>query len=776
MQTKDKRLLVLGGALYQVPVLKRAKELGCHLIVADFNLEAPGRPLADEFLHISTTDKEALLAAARERRLDGVMTYASDSSVASVAFLAEQLGLPGNPPLAAETIRRKDLFREFQKQHGLPHPPFARARSLAEAVEGAAALKFPLVFKPVDAAGTSGQSVIYGRNEVTYAFETAKAKSRSGEVILEEFVNSDMMELDGDIWFEHGKLAFRHYGHNHFVKNRIANVPNGEIFPGFFGADIEAQLDEQFGVLIRELKLRGGCMNFDGLVSQGKVYIIDVGLRNGGNYVPEVIQLSTGFDLTAASIHSALGLPYPVAGVKSATAVPVASYLVGSRFHGLFKGVEIDPVLQPYVVEHRPYRQPGEEIQPYTRSDMAAGILFLKFPTMEKLAECMDQIEDLVKLHIAPIRLTPTAKKNEAAPAGSPFKEFRELISPFLRRKMAEAEAKGDQTVLRVLTREYVESALETNITSQEGLKHYDAASAVEWEGKPVNGIERLYRRVMLFELVQQCAAHCRYCLRRNYEPWYHSREDIQRGARYIGRAPGHEELREILVTGGDPGIVPDKLDALLEALSEAAPQIATVRVATRVPIHQPDLVNDRFLEVLRKKRPFRVEIATHINHAAELFPEVEAAYRRLLDVVPWIYNQAVLLKGVNDTVEELLDMCDRVRALGIENHYLFHCVPIGGLSSWRPPLAQALKLARQVSQSGRISGRAKPKFALMTSIGKITLYEGSILERKPGRYLLRSEYRYEERKRWNPHWEMPPNAFADQNGHLCMWYEDVDE
>ncbi len=774
MACEGKQLLFLGGALFQVPALKRAKELGCYVILADRDTEVPGRAYADEFLTISTADQERILQAALQHKIDGIMTYASDSSVATVAFVAKELGLPGNPPAAVETIRRKDLFREFQRNYCLPHPRFTPASSLATAVDTTNALTFPLVLKPVDSAGTRGHSVIYGRNEMTQAFEKAKNASRIGIVIIEELINADMMELDGDIWFENGKLAFRHYGHNHFVKNRISNVPNGEIFPGFFGWEVETQLDNQFDTIIHELKLSNGCINFDALVAKGTVYIVDVGLRNGGNYVPEMIQLSTGFDLTAAAIHSALGLEYNAPWPKCPSPVPVASHLIGSRFHGRFMGMNFDPELKPFIVEVRPFIKVGDEIQPYTRSDLAAGIVFLRFPSMDTLRECMDRIEDLIKLHIAPIRLDAAQK----VPTGQPseFKNFRELISPYLRQKMAEAEEKQDHAVLRVLTREYVESTLERKLRVQEGLRHYNAEVSVEWEGVKINGVERLYRRVIAFELVQHCAAHCRYCLRRNYNPWSHSREDIIRAANYIGMAPGHEEIREVLLTGGDPGIVPEKVDMFLNALSESARQIAVVRLATRVPIQQPDMVNERLLTVLRKKRPFRIEIATQINHASEIFPEVDAAYRRLLEVVPCIYNQAVLLKGVNDTAEELIDLCDRVRELGIENHYLFHCVPIGGISSWRTTLSQALELARKVSQSGKISGRAKPKFVLMTSIGKIALYEGVLLDHKEGRYLIRSEYLYEERKRWNPGWELPENAFIDQNGFLCIWYTDTEE
>jgi lysine 2,3-aminomutase len=117
------------------------------------------------------------------------------------------------------------------------------------------------------------------------------------------------------------------------------------------------------------------------------------------------------------------------------------------------------------------------------------------------------------------------------------------------------------------------------------------------------------------------------------------------------------------------------------------------------------------------------------------------------------------------------------MRALGIENHYLFHCVPIGGLNSLRPPLARAIELARQLSSTGRISGRAKPQFALLTDSGKITMYEGTILDHRDNKYLLRSNYSLQDRQSFNPSWKLPKTAVVAADGTLCVWYTDaVDE
>jgi lysine 2,3-aminomutase len=775
-QFEGKRLLHLGGDLFQTPALICARRLGCEVILVDQNPQARGRVYADLFLPVSTRDVDGVLAVAREYRVDGVMTYASDSSVATVATVAATLGLPGNPATAAETIRNKDLFRKFQKEHGLPHPGFFVSTPDVDVLGQVGQLKFPIVVKPVDAAGTVGQSVIHTVSEVERALAVALDYSAQERAIFEEYVHADMMELDGDVLVENGRLAFRHYGHNYFLRDRISNVPSGELFPGFFPPSMATDIDSQFDTIIQKLGLRMGCMNFDALARDGQVYILDVGLRNGGNYVPDAIKLSTGFDLTEAAVYAALGVPYAAEHRPDAPARPVATYLMGSRFPGVFQGVRISTELQPYTVEVRHFLEVGDPIGVYERAECAAGIAFFQFPDMDTLQEKVANMEDLVSVQVLPVsaaRAGDRARLRRGELVSGEFRQFPELVSPFLRGKLEQAHAEDDQDVLRVLSRQYIESPEETTIREAEGLKHYEAAQHTYWEGERLSAVERLYRRVILFEPLYQCIANCRYCLRRNYDLFNQSKEDIQRIARYIGNAPGHEDLREVLVTGGDPFIAPHKVGVFLEAVAEHAPQVRTARVATRVPIHQPDRVNGEILEVLARPYPFRVEVATQINHACELFPEVRAAYNRIREVAP-IYNQSVLLRGVNDTIHELVDLCDAVRELAIENHYLFHCVPIGGLNALRTPLARSIELARQLSASGKISGRAKPHFCLMTSIGKITPYEGTIVDYRDNRYLLRSGYSYAERMEWNPAWQLPDNAVVGEDGVLSVWYEDA--
>lgn len=364
--------------------------------------------------------------------------------------------------------------------------------------------------------------------------------------------------------------------------------------------------------------------------------------------------------------------------------------------------------------------------------------------------------------------------------AGAKEGIFIEKLSPFLREKLeaARAHSGGNQALLRTLERQYVKDIVEEQIDEVERRRHYESEMQIVFEGRPLKGVERLYRRSMVIEPTTVCAAHCRWCLRGQYEMFHLNAEDMTRIARYVGESEITQDLREVLITGGDPFMVPEKLDYLLTELGRCAPQLKLIRIGTRVPLHQPSRVNPEFVEMLARHRPrFAIEIGLHINHSCELFPEVREALDRLRGAGFRLYDQTVLLKGVNDDPDTLVELFETLRYTEVEAHYLFHCIPLRGMKHHRTSVARGLALTQQLTCSGRASGRSKPKFTLLTDVGKVTLYEDSILDRdQENNILLQTSYRFEDRIRWNPLWELPKSALVDDQGFLRVWYLDAVE
>lgn len=353
--------------------------------------------------------------------------------------------------------------------------------------------------------------------------------------------------------------------------------------------------------------------------------------------------------------------------------------------------------------------------------------------------------------------------------------EFKEKISPFLQKKLNELkETKGEASEeYKAIYFQYTKLDFENEETDEDNNRHWEADISITDQD---HGVERLYTKSAVIEPTMVCAAHCRYCLRANYDIFTLREDELIRIAKFCGSDMVKDTLNEVLVTGGDPLVVPKKLNYLVEALIKYAPNVKIIRIATRLPLHNPMRVDNNVFEVFTKHRDkVRFELATQINHAVDLFPECADAYRKFIDMGVTVYSQNVLLKGVNDNIDTLVQLYNRMREVGIEAHYLFHCVPMRGMHHYRTTVAKGIRLASELTNGGRISGRVKPMFAVMSDIGKMTMYEGTYLEKnkETNMVLVQSSYKYEDRLKNNPSWELPSAAEVDENGLLRIWYLD---
>lgn len=286
--------------------------------------------------------------------------------------------------------------------------------------------------------------------------------------------------------------------------------------------------------------------------------------------------------------------------------------------------------------------------------------------------------------------------------------------------------------------------------------------------------LERLYRRVAVVDLLSACASECVFCVRGMYERHTISTEQIAAITKYVAN---DEYLAELLITGGDPLISPNKLNQFVTSIAENAPNIKTVRVGTRLPVQNPLAFNDETYRIFERYADrFLFETAIQINHPFELQPETIDVIQSLQQCGVRLYSQNVLLKDVNDDIETLIDLYDQLRSLRLIPYYFYHAVPMVGMDDFRTSVQKGIDLTKQLTTSGYLSGMGKPMYTIMTDIGKVTMYEGSILE-KNGRLLtVRTSYRLEDRLRWNPGYQLPPSATVNEQGTLDVTYIDGED
>jgi len=242
-----------------------------------------------------------------------------------------------------------------------------------------------------------------------------------------------------------------------------------------------------------------------------------------------------------------------------------------------------------------------------------------------------------------------------------------------------------------------------------------------------------------------------------------------------MGSDERREELKEVLITGGDPLMSIPLLAFTLNEIKKNAPNIKIVRIASRVPFHDPERINNTMLEMFSDFSDFRLELGTHINHPVEFWKESVESLKKLQSVGFRIYNQNPLLKGVNDNFQTLSELYSNLRDYDIESHYLFHAVPLRGMSHHRTSVKKGIDLSNDLSSCGEFSGRAKAKYCILSDIGKIIVYQDTIVDRreKDNSILLKSGFNIKNRLQWNPSWEKPDSVEMDEDGTMYVWYLD---
>jgi lysine 2,3-aminomutase len=245
-----------------------------------------------------------------------------------------------------------------------------------------------------------------------------------------------------------------------------------------------------------------------------------------------------------------------------------------------------------------------------------------------------------------------------------------------------------------------------------------------EVDHSPVKEVVHVYPDRVAFCVAQLCPVYCRYCFRKrrdDEEGLHFNRGIIDRGIAYIQSNPA---IRDVLITGGDPFIASDEaLDRLLARI-RAIPHVEVIRFGTRTPVTLPYRVTKKLCSILAKYHP--VWVNTHFNCASELTKEAQIALANLADAGVPIGNQAVLLKGINDSNEAMLDLCRGLIKNRVRPYYIFHAHMIAGTEHLRVPVNKGLEIMSFLR--GRISGFGIPTFALDTPNGKIPLLPSHIL------------------------------------------------
>ena len=234
----------------------------------------------------------------------------------------------------------------------------------------------------------------------------------------------------------------------------------------------------------------------------------------------------------------------------------------------------------------------------------------------------------------------------------------------------------------------------------------------------PVKNVVRVYPDRIAFCVNNECALYCRYCLRKRMvgdSEWTMQKRELETALDWIAATP---EIRDVLLTGGDPLVFSDaRLEWLLTRLRQI-PHVELIRLGTRLPVTLPFRVTDALCEMLERFHPIWVN--THFNHPRELTADAAAACDRLLRAGIPVGNQSVLLRGVNEDHDTMKSLCETLVRMRVRPYYVYQAQLLEGTEHFRVPIEEGIELFKRMR--GRTSGFAIPQYVLDTPHGKVPL------------------------------------------------------
>lgn len=401
MAEAKKKLMLLGGLRYLLPVIEAAHRHGIHVITVDYLPNNIAHRYSDEYHNVSIIDKDAVLALAKELQIDGIMSFAVDPGVVAAAYTAEKMGLPFQCSYEAACILQdKSRFRKFLADNGF-NVPNARGYS-----EGDDALKdvdyfnWPVIVKPVDSAGSKGVTRVDNPADLPAAIAHALDSSPSRHFIIEDFLELDGYQSSTDVFTVEGDLVHCPFSDQLFDKSAVnPYVPAIEIWPSTMPQAAQNELRSELQRLFKSLNCKTGIYNVEArLCKNGKAYIMEVSPRGGGNRIAELQRYATGVDLIEAEMLKAINIPLSV--IEDAHLTDYwCNFILHSNTGGLFKEIRYSVDFKvAHVVEEGILAKQGDLIQPFTGANQSLGTIFLRFSTREELDRFIANPNDYISV------------------------------------------------------------------------------------------------------------------------------------------------------------------------------------------------------------------------------------------------------------------------------------------------------------------------------------------------------------------------------------------
>lgn len=389
-----KKLMIMGAGIYQVPLIKKAREMGIYTIAVSIPGNYPGFPLADQVCYENTVDYDRILQIAREEKIDGIVTAGTDVAVITIGKVCDELGLTGLSFEAAKVASNKILMKKKYEEYGVRTARFREVSFEEDVYEKTKELNFPLIFKAVDTSGSRGIIRVNSREEFEGARQVVQANTRSHYYIVEEFLEGE--EFGAQAFVYRGKVQFI-LPHGDYVFQGDTGVPIGHFAPYDLGGAIVEDAREQLEKAIEAMGLDNCAINADFILKDGKTYVLELGGRSGATCLAELVSIYYGFDYYEKLILAALGedVDFP-----QESAVPNASMLLRSDRDGVIQSIENDNEPDEDICEIQFDYKPGDQVYKFHVGPHRIGHVITKGATLQEAVDKLQEALGKIRIQV----------------------------------------------------------------------------------------------------------------------------------------------------------------------------------------------------------------------------------------------------------------------------------------------------------------------------------------------------------------------------------------
>ena len=392
----QKRLLILGAGRGQVMLIKTAKRMGYQVIVATMSDNYPGVELADEVCYVDISNPQQVLEAAKSLNIAGVATSCNDIGLPALGYVCDQLHLKGVSTEAALRSGDKLKMKETFEKYNVSTARFRKVTSSETMLGAIEEIGMPVVVKAVDLQGSKGVYICRSMEEAKAACFSILAMTKKDYFLVEQFI--DGYEFGAEAFVYNGEVVFV-LPHGRNVYMAATAVPIGHYAPFEGNESIIKQTEEVCRLAIKAMGLDNCAVNFDLIIQNNRVYIIEMTGRVGANCLPELVSIYYGIDYYEMIVSAAMGEdPRVVFAGKNKVTKANASRMITLEKTGIVREIRNrNNMDDPNIFEITMFVHEGDEVRKFENSNDCVGQVVVIGDSYEecdtKIAQVLEKIE-----------------------------------------------------------------------------------------------------------------------------------------------------------------------------------------------------------------------------------------------------------------------------------------------------------------------------------------------------------------------------------------------